>query len=135
MLFLLSIQFNPFWIIFQFFQNFGNLHFYYFGILVSGKDSEDTDKDVSFSEVMHFCNYYGKFATGASLFIHKAMCFTILVDSFNMHKVQQLSLMEPYNLLAIILCISGIKTLVALDLYCLTNFVKYFIRRLNIFTV
>lgn len=120
----------------QFFNNFKNLHYYYLGILMAGKSKEDDDiEDIneSFAEVMHFSTYYGKFGTGVTLFIHKVMCFTILVDSFNMHKYHHISLIQPYTLISIMFGVFAIQTIVSLDLVCVTQFVKYFIQRINRF--
>jgi len=125
----------------QFFQNFKNLHFYYLGIIMSGKVAGDEVSTVeksqndNFSEIMKLCRFYGKFSSGVTLFIHIAMCFTILVDSFNMHVVDEISLIDPYSLIAILCGVFGMYLLVSLDLACVSKFVKYFIHRLNMFTV
>lgn len=66
------------------------------------------DGEAVFLEVMNFCKYYGRFATGASLFIHMTMCFTILVDSFNMHVVDHMTLLDPYSLFAILIGVYSI---------------------------
>ena len=103
---------------------------------MAGKSVDDEDIheiDSNFADVMVFCRFYGKFATGASLFIHKVMCFAILVDSFNMHKYHDIILFEPYCLIAIMFGVAGMKILVALDLHCLTRFVQYFMHRINTF--
>lgn len=91
--------------IIQFFQNFDNFHFYYQAILMAGKRPEKKHLigiGNNFSDLLDFCSFYGKFSTGVSLFIHKVMCFAILVDSFNMNIVDHINLIHPYSVLAIV---------------------------------
>jgi len=121
--------------IIQFFQNFKNLHFYYVSILMAcqpkGDDDDIEGLDDNFTELMHFCRYFGKFSTGVSLFIHKVMCFTILVDSFNMHIVDHINLIQPYSLIAIMFGCVAIQVFISLDHICATRYVKFFLHRLT----
>lgn len=91
--------------IIQFFQNFDNFHYYYQAILMAGKRPQK--KQIAgvgnnFSDLLDFCSFYGKYSTGVSLFIHKVMCFAILVDSFNSNIVENINLIHPYSVLAIV---------------------------------
>ena len=120
--------------IIQFFQNFKNLPYYYIGIMMAAQPKEEDEVkglDDNFSELMHFCRYFGKFSTGVSLFIHKVMCFAILVDSFNMHIVDHINLIQPYSLIAIMFGCVAIQVFISLDHICATRFVKFFLHRLN----
>lgn len=60
---------------------------------------ENHHMDSNFAQLIKFCKFYGKFSSGVSLFINKIMCFTVLVDSFNMHVVDHINLMDPYYLI------------------------------------
>jgi hypothetical protein len=70
-----------------------------------------------------------------SLFIHKIMCFTILVDSFNMHIVDHINLIHPYSLLAILFGCLAIQVFISLDHICATRHVKFFLHRLSLFNI
>ena len=85
--------------------------------------------------MLDFCRFYGKFSTGVSLFIHKIMCFTILVDSFNMHIVDHINLIHPYSLLAILFGCLAIQVFISLDHICATRHVKFFLHRLSLFNI
>lgn len=120
----------------QFFQNFKNLHFFYIGILMAGKTQEEKEAEVeglddNFVNLMHFCRYYGKFSTGASLFIHKVMCFVILLDSFNMHIVDHINLIKPYSLTAIMFGCIAIQVFVSLDHICASKYVRFALHRIH----
>lgn len=94
---------------------------------------EDARKmDKNFAELIHFCNFFGKFSIGVSLFINKIMCFTILVDSFNMHIVDHINLIDPYYLIGIVFGCSGFLALVSLDLLSVNRFVQYFLHRVRL---
>lgn len=128
-----SIMFSQ---IIQFFQNFKNLHFFYIGIMMAGKTEDQKEKeydglDDNFSDLMHFCRFYGKFSTGASLFIHKVMCFAILLDSFNMNIVDQIDLIKPYNLTAIVVGCLAIQVFISLDHVCAAKYVKFALHRIH----
>lgn len=89
----------------------------------------------NFSDLLDFCRFYGKFSTGVSLFVHKIMCFTIMVDSFNMHIVDHINLIHPYSLLAILIGCLTIQVFISLDHICATRFVKFFLHRLSLFNI
>lgn len=120
----------------QFFKNFKNLHFFYIGILMAGKTEVEKEKEIeglddNFSDLMHFCRFYGKFSTGVSLFIHKVMCFSILLDSFNMHIVDHITLIRPYNLTAIMLACIAIQIFISLDHICASKYVRFALHRIH----
>ena len=123
----------------QFFQNFKHIHYFYIGILMAGRSQlkvqeENGDKmDDNFAELIIFCKFYGKFSNGVSLFINKIMCFTILVDSFNMHIVDHINLIDPYYLIGMVFGCTGLLAMVSLDLMSVNRFVQYFIHRVRIF--
>ena len=103
---------------------------------MAGKSILEEDRDHldrNFAELIHFCKFYGKFSIGVSLFINKIMCFTILVDSFNMHIVDHINLIDPYYLIGIVFGCSGFLALVSLDLTSVNRFVQYFLHRVRIF--
>jgi hypothetical protein len=62
---------------------------------------EEKKIDSGFIEIVHFSEFFAKFACGSSLFINKILCFTILVDSFNMNIVETIVLVDPYYLLCV----------------------------------
>lgn len=124
--------------IIQFFKNFQNIHYYYQAILMASKrpdKNQIAELSNNFSDLLDFCRFYGKFSTGVSLFIHKIMCFTILVDSFNMHIVDHINLIHPYSLLAILFGCLTIQVFKSLDHICATRFVRFFLHRLSLFNV
>lgn len=94
---------------------------------------EDVALDQNFAELIQFCKFYGKFSNGVSLFINKIMCFTILVDSFNMHIVDHINLIDPYYLIGIVFGSTGLMAMVSLDLLSVDRFAQYFIHRIRIF--
>ena len=57
------------------------------------------------------------------------MCFTILVDSFNMHVVDHINLIDPYYLISVVFGCIGLVFLVSLDLMSVNRFVQYLIHR------
>jgi hypothetical protein len=121
--------------IIQFYQNFDNMHYYYQAILMAGK--RPAKKHIqgignNFSELLDFCSFFGKFSTGVSLFIHKVMCFAILVDTFNMHIVENVNIIHPYYVLAIVTGCLMIQVFISLDHICATKFVKFFLHKLTI---
>lgn len=121
--------------IIQFFQNFDNFHYYYQAILMAGKRPEGKQIEGignNFSDLLDFCRFYGKYSTGVSLFIHKIMCFTILVDAFNMHIVDHINLIHPYSVLAIVTGCLAIQVFISLDHICATKFVKFFLHKLTL---
>lgn len=125
-----------FYQIIQFFQNFKHTHHFYLGILMAGKsvkEASENSLDHNVSELINFCKFYGKFSNGVSLFINKIMCFTILVDCFNMHIVDHINLIDPYYLIGIVFGCTGLMALVSLDILSVNRFVKYFIHRVRIF--
>ena len=61
------------------------------------------------------------------------MCFTILVDSFNMRIVDHINLVDPYYLMAIVFGCIGLLCIVSLDIFSVGRFVQYFIHRVRIF--
>ena len=103
---------------------------------MAGKSILEEDRDHldnNFAELIHFCKFYGKFSIGVSLFINKIMCFTILVDSFNMHIVDHINLIDPYYLIGIVFGCSGFLALVSFDITSVNRFVQYFLHRVRIF--
>ena len=124
--------------IIQFFQNFKNIYYFHLSILMSTKPKPELESkglDDNFTEVMHFCRYFGKFSTGVSLFVHKIMCFTILLDSFNMHIVDHINLIEPYSLVSIMFGCLAIQVFISLDHVCAVRFVQFFMHRIHNITV
>jgi hypothetical protein len=120
--------------ILQFFQGFKNIHYYYQALLMASKypgDENAEDIGNTLSDVIDFCKFYGKFSTGVSLFVHKIMCFTILVDSFNMQVLDQINLIEPYSLLSILLGCLFIQVFISLDHICAARYVKFFMHTLT----
>lgn len=122
----------------QFFQNFKYLHHYYTGVLMATKSRlkmtqnyydpyssniEEHHHDSNMTHLIKFCQYYGKYSSGVGLFISKIMCFTILVDSFNMNIVDHINLIDPYYLMAIVFGCSGLMFLASLDLMSVDRFV------------
>lgn len=95
--------------------------------------ASESKLDVNISQLINFCKFYGKFSNGVSLFINKIMCFTILVDSFNMHIVDHINLIDPYYLIGIVFGCTGLMCLVSLDIISVNRFVQYFIHRIRIF--
>lgn len=85
--------------------------------------------DTNFTQLIQFCKFYGKFSNGVSLFINKIMCFTILVDSFNMNIVDHINLIDPYYLIAIVFGCTGFISLTSMDLISVKRTVQYFIHR------
>ena len=72
----------------QFFQNFKYIHNFYLTMLMMNKDvtdERDMQIDHTFVNISRTCTFYGKFSTGAGLFITQIMMFTILVDCANMN--------------------------------------------------
>lgn len=57
------------------------------------------------------------------------MCFTILVDSFNMHVVDHINLVDPYYLIGIVFGSTGLLFFVSLDLMSVNRFVQFLIHR------
>lgn len=103
---------------------------------MAGKTSDEKEEDMeglddNFTDLMHFCRFYGKFSTGASLFIHKVMCFSILLDSFNMHIVDHITLIRPYNLTAIMLGCIAIQIFISLDHVCAAKYVRFALHRIH----
>lgn len=116
----------------------------FLGILFAAKGKEESESDeecldvnvkysrmvdTNFTQLIQFCKFYGKFSNGVSLFINKIMCFTILVDSFNMNIVDHINLIDPYYLIAIVFGCTGFISLTSLDLISVNRTVQYFIHR------
>lgn len=125
-----------FYQIMQFFQNFNQTPYFYQGILQAGKsivEIEESLLDVNFSELVKFCKFYAKFSNGVGLFINKIMCFTVLVDSFNMHIVDHINLIDPYYLIGIAFGCTMLMCLVTLDTLSVNRFVQFFLHRVRVF--
>lgn len=88
--------------------------------------------ETNFTQLIQYCKFYGKFSNGVSLFINKIMCFTILVDSFNMNIVDHINLIDPYYLIAIVFGCSGFICLTSLDIISVKRTAQYFIHRIRI---
>ena len=97
------------------------------------QEASESSLDINVSQLINFCKFYGKFSNGVSLFINKIMCFTILVDCFNMHIVDHINLIDPYYLIGIVFGCSGLMALVSLDILSVNRFVQFFIHRVRIF--
>jgi hypothetical protein len=120
----------------QFFENFETIYYFYLAILEAGKDetiAEQTGIEDGFSQIIHFCDTFSCFSSGASLFINKILCFTILVDSFNMSIVKTIVLVDPYYLIAIASGCSMLLFLTSMDLRSLDNFIKFLLIRIRTF--
>ena len=81
------------------------------------------------THIVKFCQYYGKYSCGVGLFISKIMCFTVLVDSFNMNVVDHINMIDPYYLIAIVVGSIGLQFLASLDIISVDRFVQYLIHR------
>ncbi len=116
----------------QFFQNFKYLHNFYLTMLMMNKDNADKKEmqvDHSFVNISRTCTFYGKFSTGAGLFITQIMLFTILVDCVNMNIVKNLMVIEPYYIVAIFYGCISMLLLSSLDLRLVDYFVQQLINR------
>ena len=125
-----------FYQIIQFFQNLKHAPYYYLTILQAAKpeyEATENNLDVNISELINVCKFYGKFSNGVSLFINKIMCFTILVDSFNMHIVDHINLIDPYYLIGLVFGCIILMCVVNLDILSVNRFVQYFIHRIRVF--
>lgn len=116
----------------QFFQNFKYLHNFYLTMLMMNKDNHDQREmqmDHSFVNISRTCTFYGKFSTGAGLFITQIMLFTILVDCVNMNIIKDLKVIEPYYIVAIFYGSISMTLLASLDLRLVDYFVQQLINR------
>lgn len=116
----------------QFFQNFKYIHNFYLTMLMMNKDNADKREmqvDHSFVNISRTCTFYGKFSTGAGLFITQIMLFTILVDCVNMNIIQNLVVIEPYYIIAIFYGCISMLLLASLDLRLVDYFVQQLINR------
>lgn len=122
----------------QFFQNFKYLHNFYLTILMMAKDdtnAREMQVDQSFANISRTCTFYGKFSTGAGLFITQIMLFTILVDCVNMNIIKNLVVIDPYYIIAIIYGSLSILLLSSLDLRVVDYFVQIMIDRIRELTM
>jgi hypothetical protein len=55
-------------------------------------------QETNIGELIKFSDFYGKFSNGVSLFVLKILCFTILLDSFNMYIVKNIVVLNPDSL-------------------------------------
>lgn len=127
-----------FYQIIQFFGNFKYMHNFYTTILMMNKERVLRDEmkgDVNIINLTRTCIFYGKFATGTSLFISKIMIFTILVDCFNMNIVGSILLVKPYELIAIFFGCQSITILCSLELSNVDYFVQQLINRTREFVI
>lgn len=118
----------------QFFQNFKYLHNFYLTMLMMNKDNTDAREmeiDQSFVNISRTCSFYGKFSTGAGLFITQIMLFTILVDCVNMNIIKNLVVIDPYYIIAIFYGSISITLLSSLDLKVVDYFVQILINRIR----
>ena len=116
----------------QFFQNFKFLHNFYLTMLMMNKDDtnpKEMELDQSFVNISRTCTFYGKFSTGAGLFITQIMLFTILVDCVNMNIQKDLILVDPYCIVAIFYGCISVLLLSSLDLRLVDYFVQQLINR------
>jgi len=122
----------------QFFQNIKYIQNFYLTILMMNKDRlvpREMEIDHSFVNLCRTCTFYGKFATGAGLFIMQIMLFTILVDCVNMNIVKTIVVIEPYYMIAIFYGCVSILLLSSLDLRTVDYFVQVFINRIREFVL
>lgn len=122
----------------QFFQNFKYLHNFYLTILMMAKDdtnAREMQVDQSFANISRTCTFYGKFSTGAGLFITQIMLFTILVDCVNMNIIKDLVVIDPYYIIAIIYGSISIMLLSSLDLKVVDYYVMILIDRIRELTM
>lgn len=116
----------------QFFQNFKYLHNFYLTMLMMNKDNHDQREmqmDHSFVNISRTCTFYGKFSTGAGLFITQIMLFTILIDCINMNITKDLTVIEPYYVVAIFYGCISLSLLASLELRLVDYFVQQLINR------
>lgn len=95
---------------------------------MAGKNELDYIKELqedNFNEIVTFSDYYGKFSNGVSLFVTKILCFTVMIDSFNMYMVNNVSVLNPDHLFSMIGGVFILITLTSLDISSLNYFVKY----------
>jgi hypothetical protein len=85
----------------QFFQNFKCIYYFYLSLLMASKQNFQQDNE-NFKDVVESCRFFGKFSNGVALFITKILCFVILVDSFNIHIVDTIVIIDPYYILGIV---------------------------------
>lgn len=116
--------------IIQFFQNFKSLQHFSLAIL-KASSMESQQKSRGFYEVSKICNYYGKFSNGVTLFISKILCFLILLDSFNLHLVSQILLLDPAYIFCIVIGCIGMRCMVALYIRSGEVFSKLLLRRIK----
>lgn len=115
--------------IMQFFMNFKQIYYFPQTVLMAGKNELDYIKELqeeNFNEIIMFSDYYGKFSNGVSLFVSKILCFTVMIDSFNMYMVDNVNILNPDNLFSMIGGVFILITLTSLDMYGLDYFVKVF---------
>lgn len=122
----------------QFFQNFKYIQNFYITILMMNKDRmnrKEMEIDQTFVNLNRTCTFYGKFSTGASLFILKIMLFTIIVDCMNMNVVKNLLVIDPYYIVAIFYGCVSLLILSACELRLVDYFVQIFINRVREFVI
>lgn len=89
------------------------------------------DENDNFRDVIESCRFFGKFSNGVTLFILKILCFVILVDSFNIHIVNTLIVIDPYYILGIVMGCLGIYCLTALDIHSGEIFTQFLLQRIK----
>lgn len=122
----------------QFFQNFKAIQNFYTTILMMNKDRNDQKEmqvDLTFVNLNRTCTFYGKFSTGAGLFIVQILLFTILVDCVNMNIVQNLIVIDPYYVIAIFYGCLILNVLGGLEVRLVEYFVQVFINRIREFVM